>query len=188
MKKLAIMMCALCIVSSAAYAATAADKVGEADSKTDVQTTTNEGIKNPPSREEMIKLRKEREAAFEQKLGLTEAQKAKVKELRIEGHKKMKPVMEQIKLKRQEARMVKLSRMSVQMQEEKLAVIDKELAELEKQAKEIRKQNMKDFESILTRDQRKILKQMKKEGRENFKRGQRPCPPPCPVQAEPEQK
>ena len=74
------------------------------------------------------------------------------------------------------------------MQEEKLAVIDKELAKLEKQANQIRKQNMKDFESILTRDQKKILKQMKKEGRENFKRGQRPCPPPCPPQADTEQK
>ena len=59
---------------------------------------------------------------------------------------------------------------------------------LEKQANQIRKQNMKDFESILTRDQKKILKQMKKEGRENFKRGQRPCPPPCPPQADFEQK
>ena len=185
MKKLAIMMCALCIVSSAAYAA--GEKIGGAEAETNVQTT-NEGIKNPPSKEEMIKLRKAREAAFEQKLGLTEAQKAKVKELRIEGRKKMKPVMEQIKLKRQEARVVKLSRISVEMQEEKLAVIDKELAKLEKQANQIRKQNMKDFESILTRDQKKILKQMKKEGRENFKRGQRPCPPPCPPQADIEQK
>ena len=185
MKKLAIMMCALCIVSSAAYAA--GEKIGGAETATNVQTT-NEGIKNPPSKEEMIKLRKAREAAFEQKLGLTEAQKAKVKELRIEGRKKMKPVMEQIKLKRQEARVVKLSRISVEMQEEKLAVIDKELAKLEKQANQIRKQNMKDFESILTRDQKKILKQMKKEGRENFKRGQRPCPPPCSPQADFEQK
>lgn len=186
MKKLAIMICALCVVSSAAYAA-ATDKVGVSDSATNVQVT-NEGIKNPPSKEEMIKLRKQREAAFEQKLGLTEAQKVKIKELRIEGHKKMKPVMEQIKLKKQEAKAVKLSRISVQMQEEKLAVIDKELAKLEKQAQEIRKQNMKDFEAILTKEQRKILKQMKKDGREKFRRGQRPCPPPCHQMQEVEQK
>lgn len=185
MKKLVIMICALCVVSSATYAA--ADKVGVSDSATNVQVT-NEGIKNPPSKEEMIKLRKQREAAFEQKLGLTEAQKAKIKELRIEGHKKMKPVMEQIKLKKQEAKVVKLSRISTQMQEEKLAVIDKELAKLEKQAREIRKQNMKDFEAILTKEQKKILKQMKKEGREKFKRGERPCPPPCPQSQEVEQK
>ena len=182
MKKIAIMMCALSVLSSAAFAATAADKIGEADSSTKVQVTTNEGIKNPPSKEDIIKMRKAREAAFEQKLGLTEAQKAQVKELRIQGHKKMKPVIEQIKLKRQEAKVVKLSRISIEMQQEKLAVIDKELAALEKQVKEIKKQNMKDFEAILTRDQRKILKQMKKEGRENFRKNQQPCPPPCPVE------
>ncbi len=192
MKKLAIMICALCVVSTAAQAAT--EKLGTAETKAPESTSikqeqpaNNEGIKNPPSKEEMIKKRKAREAAFEQKLGLTEAQKAQVKELRIQGHKKMKPVMEQIKLKKQEARVVKLSRISVEMQEEKLAAIDKDLAKLEKQANEIRKQNMKDFEAILTKDQKKILKQMKKEGRENFKKGQHHCPPPCPPQ-EAEQK
>ncbi len=187
MKKLAIMICALCVVSTAANAAAEnASKTAVKQAETPAvqqEQQVNEGIKNPPSKEEMIKKRKAREAAFEQKLGLTEAQKAQVKELRIQGHKKMKPVMEQIKLKKQEARVVKLSRISVEMQNEKLAVINKELAELEKQAKEIRKQNMKDFESILTRDQKKILKQMKKEGREKFKKGaQHPCPPPCPVE------
>ena len=40
--------------------------------------------------------------------------------------------------------------------------------ELEKKAKEIRKKNMKEFESILTREQRKILKNMKKEGRKKY--------------------
>lgn len=42
----------------------------------------------------------------------------------------MKPVLEEIKAKKQEARMVKMSRIAVQMQEEKLAQIDKELAVL----------------------------------------------------------
>ena len=123
--------------------------------------------------------RKAHEAAFEQKLGLTEAQKIKARELRIQGRQKMKPVLEEIKAKKQEARMVKMSRIAVQMQEEKLAQIDKELAVLEKKANEIRKQNMKDFEAILTKDQKKILKNMKKEGRKNFERGHH-CPPPPP--------
>ena len=123
---------------------------------------------NCPSKEEMMQRRKAREAEFEQKLGLTEAQKLKAKELRIKGREKMKPVIDEIKSKKQEAKMVKLSRMAVQAQEEKLAEIDAELKVLEKKANEIRKQNMKDFESILTREQRKILKQMKKEGRKKF--------------------
>ena len=58
--------------------------------------------------------------------------------------------------------------MAVQMQEEKLAEIDKELAELEKKAQAIRKENMKEFESILTWKQKRILKQMKKEGRKKY--------------------
>ena len=115
-------------------------------------------------------IRKAREAAFEKKLGLTEEQKIKARDLRVKGHEKMRPIMEQIKAKKQEAEMVKRSRISVQMQEEKLAKIEIELKALEKQAMEIRKANFKEFESILTKDQRKILKQMKKEGKKKYKK------------------
>lgn len=157
MKKLFIFMCVICALSAAVYAAE--DNFKRPD--------------NPPNKEEMMKMRKAREAEFEQKLGLTEAQKAKAKELRIKGHKKMKPVMEELKAKKQEAQMIKYSRMAVRMQEEKLAVLDKEIAELEKKANSIRKQNMKEFESILTKDQKKILQQMKQEGRQKFEQRQR---------------
>lgn len=151
MKKLALMMCTVCILAGMGLSVNAAEDVTQ-----------------KPAKEEIIQQRKAREAAFEQKLGLTEAQKAKAKELRIKGRERMKPVIDEIKAKKQEAKMIKLSRMAVQMQEEKLAEIDKELKVLEKKAHEIRKQNMKDFESILTREQRKILKQMKQEGRKKF--------------------
>lgn len=168
MKKIVILMCAFCVLSTAANAA-----------DTTVQKR-HEGIKNPPSKEEMAKIRKAREEAFEQKLGLTEAQKIKARELRQNAHKQMKPVIDELISKKKEARMVKMSRIAVQAQEEKLAVLDKEIQELEKKANGIRKKNMKEFESILTRDQRKILKQMKEEGRKRFEehRGQRPMP--CP--------
>ena len=39
---------------------------------------------------------------------------------------------------------------------------------LEKKAHDIKKANMKEFESILTKEQRKILKEMKKEGRKRY--------------------
>ena len=155
MKKLALIICTISILLGAGLAVSAA-------------TENNIPAKQPPTKEEIMQHRKARQAAFEQRLGLTEVQKAKARELRIEGRAKMKPVMDEIKLKKQEAKMVKLSRISVQMQEEKLAAIDKELQVLEKKANEIRKQNMKDFEAILTREQKKILKQMKKEGKKNF--------------------
>lgn len=115
-----------------------------------------------------INMRIEREKAFEKRLGLTEEQKAKAKEIRIKGHEKIKPVIEEIKSKKQEAKMIKMSRMAVQMQEEKLAILDKEIKTLEKKAHDIRKANMKEFESMLTLKQRRILKQMKKEGRKNY--------------------
>ena len=138
--------------------------------------------KKPPCVQKMHKERINREKAFEQKLGLTEEQKVKAKELRKQGFEKIKPVMDQIKAKRQEVDAIKKSRIAVADQEKKIAEIDKELKTLEKQAHEIRKENMKEFESILTKDQRKTLKQMKKEGRENFKKNHpngRPPMPPC---------
>ena len=39
---------------------------------------------------------------------------------------------------------------------------------------------MKEFESILTKEQKETLKQMKKEGRERFEQNHRHCPPPPP--------
>ena len=130
--------------------------------------------------EQLKQMKKAHEAAFEKKLGLTEVQKLKAKELRKAGHEKMKPVMEQIRTKRQEAEMLRNSKLAAQEKEEKLTVIDNDLAILQKQAREIRKQNMKDFESILTKDQKKTLKNMKKEGRKNFSKHRREIPPlPC---------
>ena len=124
-----------------------------------------------------VNVRQQRENAFEKRLGLTEEQKVKAKEIRIKGHERMKPVMEEIKAKKQEAKMVKMSRIAVQVQEERLMKIDAELKVLEKKAHDIRKSNMKEFESILTRDQKKILKQMKKEGRKKY-HADHPCQKP----------
>ena len=70
--------------------------------------------------------------------------------------------------KKQEAKMVKMSRIAVLEQEKKLNAIDKEIKALEKQAHNIRKANMKEFEAILTKEQKNILKQMKKEGRKRY--------------------
>ena len=102
----------------------------------------------------------------------------KASELRKQGHEKMYPVIQQIKSKKQEAQMVKMSRIAVQEQEAKLAVIEKEIQALEKQAIEIKKQNMKDFETILTTEQKKILKNMKREGRKNYQKRKGHYPPP----------
>ena len=173
MKKFLIMTCVMCVISGAANAAN--------DTAIKVEKFQRPQIEGKvPSHEQMQKIRKAHENAFEQKLGLTEVQKLKARELRKSGHEKIKPVMTEIKAKKQEAEMIRNSKMTVEAQEEKLTVIDKDLAKLQKEAQSIRKQNMKDFEGILTKEQKKTLKNMKKEGRKQFEqhRKQRP-PPPC---------
>jgi len=167
MKKLAIMLCAMCVLAGTTYAA-------------DDQKFPNK--KMPPSKEQMEKMRKAHEAAFEQKLGLTEVQKLKAREQRKAGFEKIKPVMDDLRAKKQEAEKIRQNKnLTVAEQEEKLTVIDKDIAALKKQASAIRKQNMKDFESILTREQKKTLKQMKKEGRAKFEHDKNLPKPPCPV-------
>lgn len=150
MKKIFVLIAIICISNCSVFAQ---------DKASNTQPVMVQ-FKNTP--------RHHQENAFEKRLGLTEVQKLKAGEIRRAGHEAMKPVREQIQQKKQEAEMIRRSRMAVQMQEEKLAVIDKELKVLEKKAHDIKKQNMKDFESILTWQQKRILKQMKKEGRKKY--------------------
>lgn len=161
MKKLFVFLCMLAAMSTAVYA--------------------NENPKSAPSEQEIQKSREiikaQRDAAFERRLNLTEVQKLKAKQIRQKGHEALKPIMEEIKSKKQEAEMIRRSRMAIRMQEEKLTEIDAELAVLEKKANEIRKANMKEFESILTKQQKKVLKDMKKEGRDKYRAAHPPVPP-----------
>lgn len=139
---------------------------------TSVAVNAAEGVKsvskNAFVQQKVVDRKMMRDNAFERRLELTEVQKLKARQIRQSGHEKLLPVLEQIKSKKQEAEMIRRSRMAVQMQEEKLTVIDKELKVLEKQANDIRKSNMREFESILTRQQKRTLKEMKKEGRRKY--------------------
>lgn len=147
MKKIFILMTIMVLASTMVYAA-----------------ENNEAL----TRQKIHAMHIQKMNAFEKRLALTEEQKIQAKEIRMKGHEQLRPVIEEIKNKKQEAKMVKMSRIAVQVQEERLEAIDKELRVLEKKAHDIRKANMKEFESILTRNQKRILKQMKKEGRKNY--------------------
>ncbi len=116
-----------------------------------------------PSKEEMKK-------QFEQRLNLTDKQKAKAKALHEKGKEQMKPIIDQMHLKYQEIEAVKKSRMSGKMQEERIAEIKNELKDLKKQADEIRKKNSQEFERILNRKQKAELEKMKAEGRARFEK------------------
>lgn len=154
-----------------------------------ITAQATEQAKPAPQQDAKVQAKMHRENAFEKRLELTEVQKLKARQIRQSGHEKLYPIMVDIKMKKQEAEMIRRSRMAVQMQEEQLAVIDKDLKVLEKKAQEIRKANMKEFESILTWQQKRILKQMKKEGRKNYRMQNCPHKPKMgthPVQPSPE--
>lgn len=163
MKKTLILASLLAVtMSSAVFAqetATPAAKVVPAAQQEQPQKTTCEKQKPP-----------RHESEFEKRLKLTDAQKQQAKEIRMKGHKAIKPVMEQIKQKKDEIEAVKRSRIAVQMQEEKIEALKSEIRELHKKAHEIRVQNMKEFEAILTKKQLKELEKMKKEGRKKFEK------------------
>lgn len=127
-------------------------------------------------------------AEFENRLKLTDEQKAKAKEIRQKGHEEMKPVMEKIKVKYDEIANIKRNKMAEHAQQEQIAEVQKQIKALKRHAHEIRMKNMKEFESILTKKQLKELKKMKEEGRKNFEKefkkhhpqggpGFRPFPP-----------
>ena len=165
MKKLLAVLFALTLVSSTVYAAE-----NVKPDKPEMKPMYN----CPNHRQDRIN----RAAAFDKRLGLTSEQKSQAKELRKEGFEKMKPVFEEMKAKRIEEKSIRESNLTAQAQKEKLAEINKELKALEKKAGEIRRENMKEFESILTKEQKETLKQMKKEGRENFKKAHPKGPHP----------
>lgn len=123
---------------------------------------------------------------IDERLKLTEEQKVEAKAIRMKGHEKMKPVFEKIKAKKQEAEAVKMSRIAVQAQEEKLAVIKNEIKTLKQEARKIREENTKEFEAILTPEQKIEFEKIKAEGRERFKNKHKSPNKPCPMNTEKE--
>lgn len=107
---------------------------------------------------------------IDERLKLTEEQKTQAHAIRMKGHEKIKPVIDQIKAKRQEADAVKRSRIAVQEQEKRLAAIKTDIKKLKEEARAIRQENTKEFEAILTPEQKTEFAKIKAEGREKFKK------------------
>lgn len=112
--------------------------------------------------------KKDPRAEFENRLKLTDEQKAKAKEIRLNGHKEMKPIMEKLKAKHQEAESIRNSKLDESAKQEKLAKVRLDIKDLRSQAREIQKKNMQEFESILTDKQKKEIEKMKKEGKKRY--------------------
>lgn len=117
---------------------------------------------------------------FEKRLNLTEAQKAKAKEIHQKGFEEIKPIMDKLRLKHEEIEAVKRSKLAPEAQAERIVALRKECRELKHKAREIQMKNMKEFEAILTEKQQKELKKIKEEGRKNFERNHKKHPMPIP--------
>ncbi len=106
-----------------------------------------------------------RRNAIDERLNLTEDQKTKAKELRMQGHEKIKPIVTQIKAKKAEIEAIKACNLTQEETDKKIAPLKADLQKLKAEAKKIREQNMKEFEAILTPEQKTEFAKMKEEGK-----------------------
>ena len=89
----------------------------------------------------------------------------------MDGHKKIKPVMEKIKAKKMEAKAINEdANLSAEAKAQKLAPIKADIRKLKQEARKIRQENTKEFEAILTPEQKAEFEKIKQEGREKFKK------------------
>ncbi len=147
----------------------------------------------PPSKAEM----EAKKAEFEKRLNLTEKQKEQIEKNKQKDREKMKPIFE--KMKENKQAIMKIHQDKSLTHEDKVvksAEYEKELIDLKVKANELRKENMKNFENLLTDEQKaefaKIKEEQKKEmekrrakfkGKKGFKH---PHPPiGLPVQPKP---
>ena len=137
------------------------------------EAVTKPDCPKPPCKVKLDKVPPKHKVDFDKKLKLTDEQKAQAKELRQKGHEQMKPIMDQSMAKRKELK----AAIDANKDYKTIETLKNEIKELDKQAHEIRKQNMKDFESILTKKQKKELEKIKKEGRKKFEQAHKNMPP-----------
>lgn len=104
------------------------------------------------------------------RLNLTEEQKKQAHEIRMQGHEKMKPIFEKMQVTKQEIRKIKESELAQEEKDAKILPLKDELKKLVQEAKKVRIENTKQFESILTDEQKVEFEKIKQEGRERAKR------------------
>ena len=114
---------------------------------------------------------------LDEKLNLTEEQKKQAHDIRMQGHEKIKPIVEKMKAKHAEIKKIAESNLSDTQKEKKINKLEKDLLELKQQARKIRTENMKEFETILTPEQKTEFEKLKKEGRAKHKMPKGPHKP-----------
>lgn len=106
---------------------------------------------------------------LDEKLKLTDAQKAKAKTIRMQGREEMEPIMNAIKTKFEQKELVKRSTdITTEAKMEQIEKLNNQINALHKQARDLRIKNEKEFESILTASQKKELDKLKADAKKNF--------------------
>src|SRR5574344_404680 len=159
MKKTLLIACLLLATTSVSYAAT---------------TKPTCPCNNQPQRQQMQ--RPPKRPDFDAQLNLTTAQKAKAKQIRQQGHAQMKPIMDKLISKEEQKRMLMQNKNPGTKEVNKLNSLNKEINALRKKADTIRERNNKQFEAILTSEQKKKFEQIKKQGRREFGKNHPPMP------------
>lgn len=114
---------------------------------------------------------------FEQRLNLSDKQKAKAKAIHQKGRKQMQPIISKIKTDKINIEKIKQSKLSEKNKQEKIEELNNDIKNLQKQAAEIRKKNSEEFEKILNKRQKEELAKMKAEGRMRFEKNHPPRAP-----------
>lgn len=129
----------------------------------------------PEQRKAMMEKRIEE---FNKALGLSDEQIAKAKEIRTNGHNKMKPLMEKKKAKMDEIRAVMADEnLTVKAQDKKIETLRADLKSIDQDIRQMRRDNEKEFQAILTDEQKAKYAQIKEEGRKHFKEHKKPQGP-----------
>lgn len=154
MKKTLLIACLLLATSSMSFAAE--NVQGKVPANCQIKQPV-QNVQRPPKKPNL-----------EQRLNLTEEQKIKAKANREAGFKEIKPIMDNLKSKKEQKRMLMKNQNPTVKEVEKLEQLNNDINKLEKQAREIRIKNAKQFEAILTPEQKEEFNKMKREGRREF--------------------
>ena len=110
-------------------------------------------------------------AEFEKRLELTDEQKKQIQDNKIKDREKIKPILEQMRVKHEEYKQIdEDATISAEDKDKKKQQLRAELKELKVKADNCRKENMKNFESLLTEKQKKEFEKIKKEQKKEFEK------------------
>lgn len=121
---------------------------------------------NAMPQERMEQIRKEhekRKAEMDARLKLTEEQKCIIEKNRQESRQKMKPLFEDLKTKKMKLNEINNSTLSKEEKDKQINALKSDIHNLKTQLHKLREENMKNFEAILTPQQKVEFKKMRQE-------------------------